>query len=297
MRTIVVGIDESPSAAEALRWAASEREVHDCALTAVLCWTYLEQHRSEPDQPFDPGYGDDQARAALDAIVERVLGDDARNVMRLTVNDRTPRGLLESAADADLLVLGARGLGGLRGMMLGSVTRQCLHHAKVPVAVVRLQAADGSSVVAGRRHHNRIVVGIDGSDTARRALDWALDEARLRRARLTALHAWEPPYVGAELVPAMAYDTVEFERAGRSVIDAAVDAADTTGLDAPVERLVVSGGAAGALLDAAAEADLVVVGSRGHGGFKGLLLGSTSHHVTYHAPCPVVVIPHAARAG
>jgi nucleotide-binding universal stress UspA family protein len=140
--------------------------------------------------------------------------------------------------------------------------------------------------------HDRIVVGVDGSETSKRALAWTLDEARAREATATAVHAWMPPYVGAELVPAMAYDTIEYDRAGRMVLDAAVDQADTRGLAGPVERLVITGAASTALLDAAERADLLVVGSRGLGGFKGLLFGSVSHHVTHHARCPVVVIPH-----
>jgi nucleotide-binding universal stress UspA family protein len=299
MDTIVVAVDESPGAAVALRWAAKEREVHDCELIAVLCWTYLEQHHSEPGQPFDAEYGDRQAGEALAAIVERQLGDAAQHVTRRTVNDRTSRGLLEASSDAnaDLLVLGARGLGESRGLfnkLLGSVTRQALHHATIPVAIVRWKESDSDPL---ENPHGRVVVGVDGSETAARALEWALAEARLRPATLVAVHAWEAPYVGAEIAPAMAYDVVEYQRGAREVIDAAVDSADTSGLSAPVERVVATGGAGPALLDTAADADLLVVGSRGYGGFKGLLLGSTSHHVTHHAPCPVVVIPHAERAG
>lgn len=293
MRSIVVGVDESPGAAAALRWAAGERAAHDCTLTAVLCWTYLEQHRHEPGQHFDPEYGGEEARQALDAIVAGILGDGAGVVSRRTVNDRTSRGLLEASADADLLVLGARGLGGLRGMVLGSVSRQCLHHAAIPVAVLHHDPADEPPTDAIRPGgENRIVVGVDGSDTSRRALAWSVDEARARHARVIAVNAWVPPYVGAELVPAAAYETTEYEDLGRQTLDAAIEGLDTSSLDAPVERLVVSGTPASELIGAATGADLLVVGSRGVGGFKGLVLGSVSHHVTHHAPCPVVVIPH-----
>jgi nucleotide-binding universal stress UspA family protein len=294
MRSIVVGVDESPGAAAALRWAAAERDVHDCTLTAVLCWTYLEQHRNEPDQHFDPEYGDEEAGQALDAIVAATLGASAEVVARRTVNDRTSRGLLEASADDDLLVLGARGLGGLRGMVLGSVTRQCLHHAAIPVAVLHHDPDDEPPADPIRPgSDNRIVVGVDGSETSKSALAWSVDEARLRRARVTAVHAWMPPYVGAELVPAAAFETDEYERRGSETLASVIDGIDTEGLEAPVERRVVSDAPASALVAAAEGADLLVVGSRGVGGFKGLLLGSISHHVTHHARCPVVVIPHA----
>jgi nucleotide-binding universal stress UspA family protein len=282
MDEIVVGVDESSGAAEALRWAAAERRLHGCALRAVLCWSYLEQHQAQGDQPFDPAYGDAAARRALDAIVENVLGDEAAAVVRTTVNDLPARGLLEAAAGADLLVLGASGLSGFQRLMLGSVSRQCLHHAAMPIAIVHPRPVQ--SPRAG------VVVGIDGSATSHRALDWALREARRRDVAVTVVHAWAPPYVGSVMAPAVGYDEGELERAGRELVDAAVDAADTT--DVTVERRIVCGGAGPALVDAATAASLVVVGSRGRGGFKGLLLGSVSHHVTHHATCPVVVIPH-----
>jgi nucleotide-binding universal stress UspA family protein len=300
MRSIVVGVDESAGAAAALRWAAAERALDDCTLTAVLCWTYLEQHRSRPKQHFDAEYSDSAAREALDTIVEQVLGSDATKVERRTVNDHTARGLLDASADADLLTLGARGLSGWREIVVGSVTRQCLHHATIPIAVIH-RRADGEPVgdTEPEPSHttaaNRVVVGVDGSEPSVKALHWALDEARRRGAALTAVHVWTPPFIGPELVPSGAYDTDENDRRGREVLETALAAADTSGLAAPVEPVVVSGGASTTLVDAAEGADLLVVGSRGHGGFAGLLLGSVSHHAVHHATCPVVVIPHGRQ--
>jgi nucleotide-binding universal stress UspA family protein len=287
MRSIVVGVDESVGAAEALRWAAAERAIDDCSLTAVLCWTYLEQHRSEPNQHFDPEYGDDAARQALDTIVERVLGADAAaHVERRTVNDHTARGLLDASTDADLLVLGARGLSGWREIVVGSVTRQCLHHATKPIAVIHHPQSDEPS----RQRQNRIVVGVDGSEGSRHALGWALDEARLRQATLAAVHVRTRAFIGSEPVPAGDYEANENDRAG-DVLESALASADTSGLAAPVEPLVVSGSTAAALLEASQDANLLVVGSRGHGGFAGLLLGSVSDSVVHRATCAVVVVP------
>ena len=284
MRSIVVGVDESPGAAQALRWAADERRWHDCSLTAVLCWNFLDQHQPEPDVPFDPAYGDDAARRTLDALVERVLGDEAHHVERRTVNDHAARGLLESAADAYLLVVGARGLSAIRQVIVGSVSRQILHHSTIPVAIVHVHPDEPA------RDHRRVIVGVDGSDSSQRALAWALEEARRREAPLTVVHAWSPPYVGGLVAPAFDADT--YERAGHAVVDTVLSATDTAGLAFPLERRVVCGPAGPTILDVAADASLIVVGARGRGGFKGLLLGSVSHHVTHHATCPVVVIPH-----
>lgn len=136
----------------------------------------------------------------------------------------------------------------------------------------------------------RIVVGVDGSETARAALHWALDEARLRSAAVDVVHAWQMPYVSSFPYPMVDVLSGEFEREARQVLDRMVGGADTSGVPA-VEPLLVCDGAARALLDTAKGAELLVVGSRGRGGFTGLLLGSVSQHVVHHASCPVVVVP------
>jgi len=138
----------------------------------------------------------------------------------------------------------------------------------------------------------RIVVGVDGSETARAALVWAYDEARRRGATVDVVHAWHVPYVGG-----LPYATAElhadvFEEDARLILDNAVGSADATGIPA-VERVLVHDSPGRALLGVAKGADLLVVGSRGRGGFTGLLLGSVSQQVVHHADCPVVVIPPA----
>jgi nucleotide-binding universal stress UspA family protein len=140
----------------------------------------------------------------------------------------------------------------------------------------------------------RLVVGVDGSDHAKRALRWALDEARRRNVRLEVIHAWSVPYrfVGLERTLAIPMDA-ERDRA-RSELDATIQAVVTDPADrARVDPTLVAGSAAVALVDASKTAGLVVVGARGVGGFLGLLLGSTANQVVVHAACPVVVIPGA----
>ena len=139
----------------------------------------------------------------------------------------------------------------------------------------------------------RIVVGIDGSENAAAALAWAVEEGRRRGATVEAVHAWQEPVVGgtaAGLVP-VPIDTEAFEQGSRQQLDEAVEAVVEDGADVDVQRLLVHDSAARALLDRAAGADLLVVGRRGHGGFMGLLLGSVSQQIVWHAPCPVVVVP------
>jgi len=290
MGHITVGVDSSAGAAAALRWAMREAELRGWAITAVLAWDFLDQQRSTVGEPFDPSYGEPDALDALNDIVLATTGAEAAAVIsRRVVCDLAVPALLGASSGSDLLILGARGLGGFRGLLLGSVSQQCLHHATCPVAIVRAQAHPGGTM-------ERIVVGVDGSDNSQRALRWALDEGRLRQAAVEVVHTWHAPYVDAYPYGVPVFDPEIYEKTAKQVLDTAVDAEDTAGLPVPVERIATLGGAASAIVEAAKGADLVVVGSRGLGGFKGLLLGSVSHQVTHHAPCPVVVVPPATDA-
>ena len=136
-----------------------------------------------------------------------------------------------------------------------------------------------------------IVVGVDGSRGARAALRFAVAEAELRQACVRAVMAWHLPYYGGMAGMPLPLDPEGIEDAFRSDLDALVDEADASSLPAPVERVLVQGTPAAVLLDHAADASLLVVGSRGRGGFVGLLLGSVSQQVAAHAPCPVVIVP------
>lgn len=139
----------------------------------------------------------------------------------------------------------------------------------------------------------RIVVGIDDSPAAADALRWALDEARRRSASLEVVHTWVFPLVGE--VPGGVVDDLvaDLEGGAKKMLDEVVDR--IVGADPGVEvvRRVLEGGPARILIDVAGGADLLVVGSRGRGGFAGLLLGSVALQCVHHAPCPVVVVRHS----
>ena len=291
MGRIVVGVDESAGAATALRWAVRESDARDWPLTAVLAWDFVNQHYPTGQKRFDPAYREADALAALNASVAGAVGTRrAATIEHTVVCELAASALLDASDGADLLVVGARGLGGFRALLLGSVSQQCLHHATCPVAIVR-EAVDEVGDTSGR-----IVVGIDGSETARRALQWAVDSGRVHRASVEAVLAWGYfTSVGDPFLPA-AFELAPLTDAAHRTIDSFVDSADTSGLPAPVTRTVSSGSAAAAILNAAEGADLVVVGSRGLGGFKGLVLGSVSHQIVHHAKCPVVVVPPAVDA-
>lgn len=288
MTTIVVGVDGSEHGAVAVRWAAREAQLRDAELVAVLVWDLFNQRHADGSQRFDPEYDDSHADRALLAALEDALGAEAAaSVTRRAVCDVPAQGLLEAAKDADLLVVGARGLGGFRGLLLGSVSQQCLHHASGPIAIVR-EASEAST-------GERIVVGVDGSASSLAALRWSVVEGGLRKATVEAVHAWDVPVVYGPVVGSFPYDTSDIERGARELLDEVVDeAVASAGPDAgdvTVERVVSPGGAATTLLGIAEGADLVVIGRRGVGGFERLLLGSVSENIARHAPCPVVVMP------
>lgn len=147
-------------------------------------------------------------------------------------------------------------------------------------------------------YRGRVVVGFDGSDAARAAVDWAAAEARLRGRGLTIVHALLPPVttggLGVGLPPSL--DILDdLEAAARDELEQV--ASSLRGTDLEVDGTVRIGAPSSVMLEASEEADLVVIGSRGHGGFTGLLLGSVGAQVAAHAGCPVAVIRHGAAAG
>jgi nucleotide-binding universal stress UspA family protein len=141
----------------------------------------------------------------------------------------------------------------------------------------------------------RIVVGVDGSEGCRRAVDWAYDEAVRQDASLEVVTAWEMPVIPPALAPATLSQFDEIEPATRKMVDELLEdvIGSRTGVD--VRATVVEGAPARVLLDVAKGADLLVVGSRGLGGFGSLLLGSVSQRCAQHATCPIVIVPPPDR--
>lgn len=129
---IVVGIDGSEDSAIALRWAVDEAEIRGVRVRAVLCWSFLGATRSE----LGVGTTEDDARQMLDRTVTEMLGDRASIVDQVVANDLPVSGLLDHARDAGLVVVGSRGLGGVKGLVLGSVSRTIVERSPVPVVVV-----------------------------------------------------------------------------------------------------------------------------------------------------------------
>lgn len=157
---------------------------------------------------------------------------------------------------------------------------------------------DGADVLPrGGEAMNVIVVGVDHSPGAKAALVFANDEARLREATIRAVHAWQYAYIGYTglegRVPPIGEDLDELHTAAVAALEASVrEALPET--DVPIELDAIQGAPAGVLVEASRDADLLVVGSRGHGGFVGLLLGSVGQQCAHHAECPVVIV-HGKR--
>jgi len=143
-------------------------------------------------------------------------------------------------------------------------------------------------------HDHRIVVGVDGSDPAKAALAWAIRQGRLTGATIEGVIAWEPPVNYGYPIPVV--PSTDFEQLARDVTLAISDVSSPDD-QVPIRWKVVEGNAAQVLLDASAGADLLVVGSRGHGGFVEALLGSVGQHCVHHATCPVVVIRNSVTNG
>ena len=283
MATIVVGVDPSSAGRNALVFALREALVRGAEVLAVRAWTLPSFAMTYPIASVVTELEQDVASEArtlaedqLKLAVEEVPGADAVPRRTLAVHGPAAQVLVEAARDAVLLVVGSRGHGALSRAVLGSVSSSVLHHASGTVAVVPATAEVDAPV-------RRVLVGIDHSAQSRGALRWAVDEATLHDAPVVPVHVHQHVVTGEECV-----DLPDLEQAERAALRTA--AVEAGAGDRATEPEVVIGHPAAGLEALAAPADLLVVGSRGRGGFAGLLLGSTSTQLAQHARATVVVV-------
>jgi nucleotide-binding universal stress UspA family protein len=286
---VVVGVDGSPGARAALVWAIAYSAGRGGRLTVVSLFPveiYWDDANLIDERRIEAVRSDTEAQVR--ALVEEVRtesGGAAAAVDVEIIPGPAAHGLLAAAEEADLLVVGSRGRGAVRSTVLGSVALHAATHARCPVVVVHLRPDAPASAP-------RVVVGVDGSAASREALVHAVAEAQRQNAEVRVVAAFTPRtyWSGAyeEAVPPVE----RLEEAIRSRADqmvADVGATVTVAVE-PVEE------AAGeALVRAAEGAQLLVVGNRGRGAIRGMLLGSVALHCVIHAPCPVMVV--RARAG
>lgn len=264
MSQIIVGYDGSVGARAALTWAAEEAGLRRASVL-VLCVQDEPTGGLPAARTGGIAPGGDAEEVAAD-ILDGQLHDVRRE------RGHPAERLVAACGQDDLLVVGSRGRSALAGAVAGSVSRACVHAAPCPVVIVRALPPAGGPVV----------VGVDSSEHARRALRVGAEEAGLRGVPLRAAHAvhWDP--LGEELlVPS----TEELVAWGRQLVATELE---RTGVRADVA--VEPGHAAETLARMSADASLLVVGSRGRNPLVGLLLGSTSDWVAGHAPCPVLVV-------
>lgn len=280
MERIVVGVDGSDAAAAALAW--SVRLARDTGARVEVITVAADMPLAGPFAEWS--MGEDAMELGLKAqrhTLERVEHEGVE--VDAFIQDGQPAAvLLGSAKDADLLVIGTHGHGAIESTLLGSVSRQVATHANGPTVLV---AEDPGRI-------QRMVVGVDGSEEALHALRWAVDLARLVGAEIEVVTAYHytPVGVGSPWVPPVTVVSEhDMRKVAADVVDDAVRRADAA--DVVVERTVCEGAAAQRLQDRAQDADLLVVGSRGHGGFAGLLLGSVSRKCLVHPTGPVVIVP------
>jgi nucleotide-binding universal stress UspA family protein len=196
--------------------------------------------------------------------------------------------LIAESGRADSVVLGSRGLGGFAGMALGSVGLGVAGHAEGPVVIVRRSDAG---------QHGQVVVGCDGSEDSLAAVEYAIEQARARNARLLVVYAWWFPIV----TPYYAGDmSVLLEERAQQEIRAArerVISWQGRNRDIEITGEELCEHPVSALTKPSTRADLIVLGSRGLGGFASAMLGSVSHGVLHHAACPVAVVrPRLSRS-
>ncbi|SCL46494.1 Nucleotide-binding universal stress protein, UspA family [Micromonospora citrea] len=283
-RPVVVGVDGSPPSLVAAEHAARAAVQRSRPLHLVHGYLHPLGY-GVPVNPYDlglPAPTEDGQK-----MLEQAAADLAERWPGLTVEVRQVAGgpgatLVEESRRAELVVVGSRGLGGFAGLLLGSVGTQVASHAHCPVLVVR--PAEEPIPVAGP-----VLVGVDGSEPAELAVGYAADEATRRGTGLVLAHVRPPD--GERRVPDEVTETgsaAHAESAGLLATAAAAVRGSHPGL--PVEERVLSAAKPEqALIEASGDAALVVVGSRGRGGFAGLLLGSVSQALVQHAHCPVLV--------
>lgn len=291
---VAVGVDGSTASEVALEWALQEAVRRRWTLDIVCSYSLP----SFTAASLDGGYAalDDtaireSAQAALDEAVAQVSGRGVAVTGRLETGD--PAGaLIDATSSAGLVVIGTRGGGGFTDRLLGTVSTAVPAHAHCPVVVVPVKGKDDAQrhLVAPPR---RIVVGVDGSPSARIALAAAIEEAVLWGAELVvvggvplATGTGVLPWLPASVDRAQLLADVE---SGLSLVVEEVRAA--SGHDIDIVTRVLDGSGSALLIEFSTAVDLVVVGSRGRGGFTGMLLGSTSQSVLHHASCPVLVVP------
>ncbi|ANS70141.1 hypothetical protein SLINC_7917 [Streptomyces lincolnensis] len=297
LRPVIAGVDGSAESLAAAEWAAREAVRRDRPLRLVHAWNW------HPRQDGEPGTAAARhlARHALRQAEDRIR----RACPDVVLDDEQVEGpataaLLRAAGQADVLVLGSRGLSGFTGFLVGSVALGVVARANSPVVLVRageeatdehVPAADGNA--STRTGYRDVVLGLDLGDPCDEVIEFAFEAARMRGARLKAVHAWQPPApfalgpgeIGLLEGPQRADEWLGFMTAVLQVWRDKYPGVE-------VAETLTEGRAQSALLRAASGAGLLVVGRRMTERPAGPRTGPVTHAVIHHVDCPVAVVPH-----
>ncbi|MEV6904915.1 universal stress protein [Amycolatopsis sp. NPDC051372] len=289
-RVVLAGVDGSASARHAAVWAAEMAVRRGAVLRLVQAYVL--------PSPGVSGTAVTAVREGFRGRAESGVAEAEGAVLAKWPSVRIERSvveggrvavLLRECADAEVVVLGSRGLGGFTGLLIGSTAVSLAAHAPCPVVVVRGRRPDDPPPVAGP-----VLAGLDGSPDSNDALGYACEEAAARGTALVAVHTWN------EITPegklrAAGTRLEDVAATERRRVDEQLAPWREKFPDLPIDVLVVRGRPVRALLELGADAQLVVVGSRGRGGFTGMLLGSTSQALLAHSACPVAVVRPGAQ--
>lgn len=292
---VVVAVDGSEASQAAVRWAAHTAMKRDLPLRLASSYAMPQFLYAEGMVPPQEIYDDLQAETMEKIEQARATAYEVAPDIKIghTIAEGSPIDmLLEMSKSSSMIVMGSRGLGGLSGMVMGSVSAAVVSHAECPVVVVR-----DNATAAEAKEDGPIVVGIDGSAVSEKATAYAFAEASARGVELHAVHTWMDMQVQASLAGLAAaqqqWQVVEEEQ--HALLSERLAGFQSEFPDVVVKKIVTRDRPVRALCDAAIGAQLLVVGSHGRGGFKGMLLGSTSRALLQSAPCPMMVVRPTAE--
>ncbi|WP_432877296.1 universal stress protein [Kribbella sp. CA-245084] len=282
---IVIGYDGSPGSVSALHWAAAAADRAMAPLRILEAFELVIITRPTPGHVVPLEAVRNARQKSLDEVAQSLRDQyPGLRVETSLVGGSAPKVLFDGTQDARLVVLGSRGLGGWSGLLVGSVAVQVTTHAECPVVVVprdgEPQPHDGQTVL----------VGVDGSEASAKAIEFAFDQAESRHAQVVALHVWTSPFLTyADGASMLQFDEKQIQDEARLLVAESVSGAAADHPDVKWTTELVTGSAAQALVRRSESADLLVVGTRGRGGFTGLLLGSVSQSVLHHTHCPIAI--------